>query len=710
MTITDDDTAPGKVVLSVSPSEVSEDAADAATITVTGTLEGAVALATATAVTVAVGGGTATEGTDYATVGDFTLTIPARSATGTATFSLHPTDDNVAEGTETVAVTGTTTGLTVDAASVTITDDDAVAVSVAAASAAEGEAVEFTVSLSGAAASAVTVAWKTADATATGGTDYTAVSAGSATVSAGSTSTTVSVTTIEDVLVEDDETFTVTLAVPQGQTLPGGVSLSETAASATGTITDDDTVTVSVAAWLARFGRTAASQVLEAVESRLDAARQVETQVTLASERIGAGDGEAERLADWLRGGPDAERERAVSPRELLTGSSFAMTAASAGGGYASLWGRGAAARFEGREGDLTLDGEVASGLLGAEWSRERWSAGLIVSHSAAEGGYRGGEDADGAVEATLTGLHPWGRLALGERVEAWGAAGRGRGKLTVTPGGDGPALRTDLDLSMAAVGLRGALLDGGGEGVTLTGKTDAMVVRTASDAVRTPQANLAAARVTVRRLRLGLEGRYDHTLEGGGTLTPRLEVGVRHDDGEAETGAGLEIGGGLAWTNPARGLTAELSGRALIAHAEDGYREWGAGGSLSLAPGAGGRGLSFRLVPSWGTAEGGAQRLWANDTGVLANFAAGDGAANDNTPAMQLGTELGYGLGAFGGQGTLTPYVGSSLAGEGARDFRLGARLQLAPSLDLTLEGTRHQSDSAGPDHGIGFTLHARF
>ena len=67
-------------------------------MTVTGTLEGGVALNTATTVTVSVGGGTATEGTDYATVADLTLTIAAGSPTGTATFDLDPTDDDVGRG------------------------------------------------------------------------------------------------------------------------------------------------------------------------------------------------------------------------------------------------------------------------------------------------------------------------------------------------------------------------------------------------------------------------------------------------------------------------------------------------------------------------------------------------------------------------------------------------------------------------------------
>ena len=42
-----------------------------------------------------------------------------------ATFDLVPTDDEVAEGSETVTVSGTVNGLSVDPATLTITDDDA---------------------------------------------------------------------------------------------------------------------------------------------------------------------------------------------------------------------------------------------------------------------------------------------------------------------------------------------------------------------------------------------------------------------------------------------------------------------------------------------------------------------------------------------------------------------------------------------------------
>ena len=124
VTITDDDdtAASTKVTLSAQPAELSEDAG-ATAITVTGTLDGAV-LSTATTVTVSVAGETAAAGDDFASVSDFTLTIEADETSGSATFTLTPADDAAEEDDETLVVSGTTSGLTVDPATLTITDDD----------------------------------------------------------------------------------------------------------------------------------------------------------------------------------------------------------------------------------------------------------------------------------------------------------------------------------------------------------------------------------------------------------------------------------------------------------------------------------------------------------------------------------------------------------------------------------------------------------
>ena len=79
---------------------------------------------TATQVTVSRTGGTATSGTDYAAVSDFTLTIPANQTSRMGTLTFRPIDDNVSEGDEEVELSASATGLAVGTAILTITDDD----------------------------------------------------------------------------------------------------------------------------------------------------------------------------------------------------------------------------------------------------------------------------------------------------------------------------------------------------------------------------------------------------------------------------------------------------------------------------------------------------------------------------------------------------------------------------------------------------------
>ncbi len=90
------------------------------------------------------------------------------------------------------------------------------------------------VSLNYIAKNAVNVTYNTADGTAIAPGDYTAVSGGSFTIPAGSKSANLTVTVINDVIVENDETFTVTLSSPTG-----GVNLGTNTVN-TYTIHDDD--------------------------------------------------------------------------------------------------------------------------------------------------------------------------------------------------------------------------------------------------------------------------------------------------------------------------------------------------------------------------------------------------------------------------------------------------------------------------------------
>ena len=599
---------------------------------------------------------------------------------------------------------------------------------------AEGASLDFTVTLSRALSEPVTVRFATSDGTARAGSDYRATS-GWLTFSPGQTEKTVSVSVLDDELDEGSETLTLTV----WNLSPLHMSVADP--TGTGTISNTDRMPK---AWIARFGRTVVDQVLDAVDARMRAKPAPGGEVRLAGQRIGLGPpfgagssddaapgaAGSQDLAGWLEGAADPALRgfgsparapghgRAATGRDLLPGSSFSLTAETGGKGVVSIWGGGAVTRYSGREpgpakagGDLAVDGEVASGVLGADWTRGRWTTGLLVTHSMGDGGYRGtggpgsGSGTSGTVASTLTGVWPWLRHDLGARFSVWSVAGYGEGNLTLESGdADGArtgAIRTHLDLRMAAAGLRGVALDGGKDGLTLAVKTDAMIVRTASDAVSGAGGNLAGVQAEATRLRLALEGSRPFRLPDGSVLVPSMEIGVRRDGGDAETGLGADIGAGLAWTDPKRGLGAELRGRGLLTHDAKGFRRRGLAGVLSWDPVAGDRGPRLSLTRTLSVSEQGR-------AGAL---------PGRSTPAG-LAARFGYGFPAFGDRFTATPEIVLGLSGTG-RDYSLGWRLVRgvgAPdrsALELAVEARRRESAydrNAPPEHAIGFRATSRF
>ena len=566
--------------------------------------------------------------------------------------------------------------------------------------------IDFVVSLDRAALRTITVAYATRDGSAKAGEDYTA-SSGTLTFSIGEDSKTVQVELLDDAKDEDEETFDLVLSNADNALIGD--------ATATGTIENDDPLQ---RAWLARFGRTVGSQAVDAVGERLtdDGA----SHVTIAGRLIGAetrpqGEAEAnaraEAMARWLRG-EDAEEapSRALTGRELLLGSAFSLSSAGKPGGPRwGAWGRFATSSFDGEENGVILSGDVTTAFLGADVASGRWLGGVALGLSKGDGpftltGERESTRNNGTVESTLTAVYPYLRFSATERLDLWAMEGYGSGTMTITENGGTP-LETDIGMAMGAVGVKGTVLtpppDGG---LLLSVKSDALFVRTTSDAVHGNAAsggNLEAAEADVSRLRLVLEGSRAFALEGDGRLTPSFEVGVRQDGGDAETGTGLEVGGRLSYARP--GVTVEGAVRGLLAHEEAGYEEWGASGTIRIDPGTSGRGLSFRLTPSWGHAGSAAERLWGlGDARGLAPDAEVEG-------GQRLDAELGYGVGAH--PGVVTPFAGLGLADGGARRLRLGARWALGPATSLNLEGTRLEAaNDDKADHRLGLTFSARW
>ena len=193
-----------------------------------------------------------------------------------------------------------------------------------------------------------------------------------------------------------------------------------------------------------------------------------------------------------------------------------------------------------------------------------------------------------------------------------------------------------------------------------------------------------------MRRLRLSTEASHELLFSSGASLTPWGELGLRHDGGDGETGAGLEVGGGLRYRNP-QGWTTEGYGRWLAAH-QGALREWGFGAVLRYDPGASGRGPSVSLMPGWGDTASGVQRLW--ERGAVDPTVSG-------APGSRLDAQFGYGFAAFRGRGVLTPFGTVSLDREYGRGYRLGSRLAVGRSAAPEPGGrTARARRGGGPRH----------
>ena len=606
----------------------------------------------------------------------------------------------------------------------------------------EGESpvLAFTVSLDRTRDVAVRVDYATEDGSARAGEDYTPVS-GTLVIEAGGREGTVEVPVLPALHVTGERTLTLRLSNAVSAVIDDGV--------ATGVIVRESELPK---AWLARFGRTASDHAAQAIARRLEAGQR-ETQVTVAGRRVdglsvdglllgalpsggwrpaSAVEDMATRLAapalaasgapfggvhadlgtPGLRAGtwggaPGAlDREpfadagqtlrRAVLPdfgfrlpgaEEALLGTSFYVERGAqqdVGGGTWAAWGDVAATRFEGDAGGLALNGDVVTGTAGLDRQWRAVLVGLALSRSSGEGGYGTGA---GTIASTLTSVHPYVQVRLGERAQVWGAAGWGRGGLEITPE-SGAALEADLTNRMGALGARAVLMGAGALEIAL--RSDFLWTETSSDGT----AALAEAVGTASRGRLMLEGAGQ--IQGlGGVVRPKVEGGVRYDGGDAETGRGFEVGGGLDW---ARGsLTLQVNGRMLVAHADESYEEWGYSGSLVYEPGADGLGLQMRVGSSAGASASGIQNLWAleNASGLV---------RGGGMPfAQRFAAEVGYGI----GRGTLWyPYFVADDSGQ----TRYGLKLSSGRTMGVGLEFGRRESVDLGPEDAMLLRGELRF
>ncbi len=366
---------------------------------------------------------------DSALDGAWPIDLDFRSGVATATAAVSIPFDGARPASRTLTVrlasveepysVGSPSSLTFNV----IDRDAAVSVRDASVSEGPGARLAFAVTLDRTRDREVSVKYATSDDTAKQGEDYTHVS-GTLRFAPGETSKTVWVPVLDDAHDEGTETLVLRLFAARRVAIEDG--------EATGSIENSDPMP---RAWMVRFGRTVGGQVVDALTERLEGGKR--SHLTVAGiPLMGTPAPEPEPEADdpfalpgWAWNDVrEEEAARTLTADDLLLRSTFHLRSGGEGRVF-TTWGRAVTGRFAADADDVRLDGDVVTGMVGfdAEWKRSL--AGVMLSRSTGEGsrldplaevGEHGPADGDsGSIESDLTGVYPYARTDLTDRVSS---------------------------------------------------------------------------------------------------------------------------------------------------------------------------------------------------------------------------------------------------------------------------------------------------
>ena len=400
-----------------------------------------------------------------------------------------------------------------------------------------------------------------------------------------------------------------------------------------------------------------------------------------------------------VNGGRDVQND-SVDWKKMMGNSSFTMplNALDGGGtvGNTTVWGNGSYTNLSGGSSDqVEWDGDVSGITLGID---TKVSPGLLLGLSVSQfdGSFdftnnntTTGLNQKGTHETDLTSINPYLNWQSGN-FDLWATVGYGSGEVEYDLDDSTGATNTeDADLKMLAFGLNHTIIPAAADAMKIRLKSE---VSTGQFEVR----GVGGTDVSVSRLRLAVEGSKEHQDETGNRLASSIELGVRHDGGDGEnTGAGLELGGTLKYTNH-KGLRLEGRGHWLAAHSEN-VDEWGVSGLIGIGDGIASKsgGLSFSLSTGWGAQSGG--DLWSGDISNLS--------PTENQDTTFMATELSYGMPTLSGRGLITPYTRLKTTTNGTTHHHFGTRWTLNTTATLNLEAGHEIKADGGVDNTIKLT-----
>lgn len=399
---------------------------------------------------------------------------------------------------------------------------------------------------------------------------------------------------------------------------PGGLTATQTFAVGV----DDRLVRAVLGDTLAAMARSHLASARMTMGRRVTAGVDGRSRLTVMGRPVPLGKTAARAAAERMLAGGLSGMARGlygfggsgVGPDALLRGTEFHLALGGDGAGEArkgrrwGVWGQGDVQAFDGTPTvfghDAGYDGDVWTSYLGVDARlSERWLAGVAVARSGGRGAWRVGSSS-GRLRTTLTALQPYLQWSDGT-TSVWMMAGGGWGVAENVRDATGLVGGADLGLGIGLVDMRRRAGVGAG-GTAFRFRADAAWARLRTGDGLESVDRLAAA---VNQQRVGVEVSRPVWI-GGLSIEPFGEAHLRLDGGAGETGIGAEVAVGLRARSGIVRIDAQ--GRSLALHSAAGYRERGAGVTLTVG-GQKGEGPSLSVSPRWGAAAG-TDALWQDE------------------------------------------------------------------------------------------------
>lgn len=305
---------------------------------------------------------------------------------------------------------------------------------------------------------------------------------------------------------------------------------------------------------------------------------------------------------------------------------------------------------------DRKLSANLLAGLM-ASWQRGRFHYSLDAE--------RGRQDLQ---LLTLQPYLNWSARGL----DFWATTSYGRGALTIKDGRGQNQSR--LSLYNFSLGASAIISQTNKNSLRL--KSDFSYAKVAAGSIKS---------TGITQARLALVNTRDYLLAGGDTFKPGLQIGFQNRAGYGVTTNNAEIGATLVYSRAGGRLRLSGQSRLLLSARQ----HWQLGGTISLSPGAVGRGLSFHLQPEIGSLTG--DRLFSSDDGF-----------NDPVSETQFDTALNmrisYRFSPKHNRRT-EPYASFSFIGDKLFNCHLGGQIRLFDDFSLQVESSCllpeiHQTD----------------